>query len=199
VLYFAAVHVADQSVEIPNRAAFKASEVCEIAQIPSYVLRSWEKEFPRLGAAARPGGARIYRRADVEQILHIKQLVFAEGLTLAGARRKIEGDAPFDDLPLEPIDTAPPQAELSDLRERVLQAKQELRDLLKLLSPHGAAGDDSAAADRPAPQASGGWPPMTAAPKDDLPLGDESSDATPRPRRKRSSKGTHDESASKVE
>ena len=61
------------------------------------MLRSWEKEFPRLGAAARPGGPRIYRRSDVEQILRIKQLVFAEGLTLAGARRRIEGDQPAEE------------------------------------------------------------------------------------------------------
>ena len=66
--------------------------MCEIAQIPPYVLRSWEKEFPGLGAAARPGGPRIYRRSDVEQILRIKQLVFAEGLTLAGVRHRIEGE-----------------------------------------------------------------------------------------------------------
>ena len=55
VLYFAVRTVADTSIDIPNRAAFKASEVCEIAQIPSYVLRSWEKEFPGLGRGGAPG------------------------------------------------------------------------------------------------------------------------------------------------
>jgi len=117
------------SVEIPNRAAFKASEVCEIAQIPPYVLRSWEKEFPGLGVVARPGGPRIYRRSDIEQILRIKQLVFAEGLTIAGARRKLEGDPPAEEEPILPA------ALVSDeVRSHVAQAKRELRSLLDMLS-----------------------------------------------------------------
>ena len=117
------------SVEIPNRAAFKASEVCEVAQIPPYVLRSWEKEFPGLGAAARPGGPRIYRRSDIEQILRIKQLVFAEGLTIAGARRKLEGDPPAEEDPVLLAALVP-----DEVRSHVAQAKRELRSLLDMLS-----------------------------------------------------------------
>ena len=83
--------MADPTIEIPNRAFFKASEVCEIAQLQSYVLRTWELEFPSLGVPRPGSGQRIYRRQDVEQVLRIKQLVFSEGLTLAGARRRLEG------------------------------------------------------------------------------------------------------------
>jgi DNA-binding transcriptional MerR regulator len=132
--------VTDIPVEIPNRAAFRAAEVCEIAQIPAYVLRSWEKEFPGLGAAARPGGPRIYRRSDVEQILRIKQLVFAEGLTLAGVRHRIEGDPPAEEEIL--IDTAPSEAGVpDDVRARVGDARRELRALLELLSQGPSAAD----------------------------------------------------------
>ncbi len=81
-------------VEIPKRALFKASEVCEIAGVQPYVLRSWESEFPDLGVSKSAGGPRIYRRADVERVLRIKQLVFADGLTLAGVRRRIDEEAP---------------------------------------------------------------------------------------------------------
>jgi DNA-binding transcriptional MerR regulator len=128
VLYFAVRTVAETPVEIPNRAAFKASEVCEIAQIPPYVLRSWEKEFPGLGAAARPGGPRIYRREDVEQILRIKRLVFTEGLTLSGARRQLEGEPPADEV------FAPPETIPDGVKSRVDQARRDLRELLTLLS-----------------------------------------------------------------
>ena len=55
-----------------------------------YVLRSWEAEFPDLGVAKAAGGARVYRRKDVEQVARIKHLLLVEGLTLAGARRKLE-------------------------------------------------------------------------------------------------------------
>src|SRR5882724_3126098 len=93
-------------VEIPNRALFKAAEVCDLAKVQPYVLRSWEAEFPALGVAKSAGAPRVYRRADVERVLRIKHLLLVEGLTLAGARRRIEeetapveADAPvFDEL-----------------------------------------------------------------------------------------------------
>src|SRR3954452_6746904 len=77
-------------VEIPKRALFKAAEVCELANVQPYVLRSWEAEFPQLGVAKSAGGPRVYRRSDVEQVLRIKHLLLVEGLTLAGARRKLD-------------------------------------------------------------------------------------------------------------
>ena len=59
-------------------------------RLQPYVLRSWEAEFPGLGKAGAGGRGRVYRRADVELVLRIKQLVFGEGLTLAGARRRLD-------------------------------------------------------------------------------------------------------------
>src|SRR5262245_10008971 len=73
---------------------FKAADVCEIAQVQSYVLRSWEKEFPGIGVQKSPEAPRFYRQSDVDQVLRIKQLVFGEGLTVAGARRRLEEAAP---------------------------------------------------------------------------------------------------------
>ena len=55
-----------------------------------YVLRSWEKEFPGIGVQKSQDSTRLYRQSDVDQVLRIKDLVFAEGLTLSGARRRIE-------------------------------------------------------------------------------------------------------------
>jgi DNA-binding transcriptional MerR regulator len=77
-------------VEIPNRALFKAAEVCDLAKVQPYVLRSWEAEFPDLGVAKNAGTPRVYRRADVEQVFRIKHLLLVEGLTLAGARRRLD-------------------------------------------------------------------------------------------------------------
>ena len=142
----------DPLIEIPDRAAFKASEVCEIAQIPSYVLRSWEKEFPGLGVSAKPGGQKIYRRSDIEQVLRIKQLLFAEGLTLAGARRKLEGEPPTE----APLELPMPEA----VKQKVGRVRQELRSLLDLLGPKPQpseigvpAGADSGDAGIPPPVA----------------------------------------------
>ncbi len=81
---------------IPNRPVFRAQEVCELADVQPYVLRTWEAEFPDLGVAKGAAGSRVYRRADVERVLRIKHLLFVDGLTLAGARRRLsdEGHAP---------------------------------------------------------------------------------------------------------
>ena len=84
------------AVSIPNRPAFRAQEVCEIADVQPYVLRGWEAEFPDLGVAKTPSGPRVYRRADVERVLKLKHLIQVEGLTLAGARRRLEEQASPD-------------------------------------------------------------------------------------------------------
>lgn len=119
--------------EIPNRSLFRQPEVCEIASIQPYVLRSWEAEFPDLGVTKTEGGPRVYRRADVERVLRIKQLLYGEGLTLAGVRRKLTEERPAeaaDDPTLSNI------AELlgKDARERLLNVKRGLRDLSVMLS-----------------------------------------------------------------
>src|SRR5260221_14719273 len=84
---------APSAIEIPDRALFKAAEVCEIVKLQPYVLRSWEGEFPSLGITRAPGAPRVYRRADVEQAARIKHLLLVDGLTLAGARRRLEEES----------------------------------------------------------------------------------------------------------
>src|SRR5499426_121153 len=80
-------------VEIPKRALFRAAEVCDLLKVQPYVLRTWESEFPELGVAKTSGGPRVYRRTDVEQVMRIQHLLLVEGLTLAGARRRLEEEA----------------------------------------------------------------------------------------------------------
>src|ERR687888_2342256 len=118
------------TVQIPNRSLFRQPEICEIAQVQPYVLRSWEAEFPDLGVAKTAGGPRVYRRADVEQVLRIKNLLLVEGLTLAGARKRlIEEMAPVG------ADT-PAIDELigRNTRERLTEVKRGLRSILDLLA-----------------------------------------------------------------
>jgi DNA-binding transcriptional MerR regulator len=124
-------------VEIPNRALFKASEVCEIASVQPYVLRSWESEFPDLGVVKSAGGTRIYRRTDVEKVLRIKHLVFTDGLTLAGVRRRIEEEAP----PVLEEATVAPIKELlgRNAKERLVEVKRGLLSILEMLGGRAAA------------------------------------------------------------
>ena len=119
-------------IEIPDRPLFKAAEVCSIARVQPYVLKSWEGEFPTLGASTN-SGARVYRRADVELVLEIRRLLFDEGLTLGAARRKLmsAGRPGPDDAVGELVG---PEA-----RERLLEVKQGLQSILDLLSADHAA------------------------------------------------------------
>lgn len=130
-------------VEIPNRSLFRQPEVCEIAKVQPYVLRSWEAEFPDLGVAKTEGGPRVYRRADVERVLRLKHLLFVEGLTLAGARRKLSEERP--EASADPGALAD-VAELlgADARERILQVKRGLRELSALLAraPRNGGADE---------------------------------------------------------
>jgi len=122
-------------IEIPKRALFKASEVCDIVKVQPYVLRSWEAEFDQLGVAKTAGGPRVYRREDVEQVVRIKHLLLVEGLTLAGARRRLEQDS----MPVAA--NAPVIDELigRNARERLTAVKRGLRSILDLLAGNAAA------------------------------------------------------------
>jgi len=117
----------------PKRELYKAAEVCEVVQVQPYVLRSWEAEFPQIGVAPASGGARLYRRADINLVLRIKQLVFDEGLTLSGARRRLGEDE----------DPSPASAvRMEDLlgehaRERLKAVRIGLQSILHMLSDEG--------------------------------------------------------------
>jgi DNA-binding transcriptional MerR regulator len=125
------------AIEIPNRALFKAAEVCDLVKVQPYVLRSWEAEFPDLGVSKAAGGPRIYRRADVEQVVRIKHLLLVEGLTLAGARRKLEEDSTPVAADVPVIDELIGR----HARERLTEVKRGLRSILELLSGTARAND----------------------------------------------------------
>src|SRR6266568_2445712 len=110
-------------IEIPNRALFKAAEVCDILKVQPYVLRSWEAEFPELGVAKTAGAPRVYRRKDVEQVARIKHLLLVEGLTLAGTRRKLEEETALVGADASAIDELIGQ----NARERLTTVKRGLR------------------------------------------------------------------------
>ena len=120
-------------IEIPKRALFKAAEVCDLAKVQPYVLRSWEAEFPDLGVAKSVGSPRVYRRVDVEQVLRIKHLLLVEGLTLAGARRRLDEET-------APVAAGSPAIEAligQNARERLTAVKRGLQSILDLLARAG--------------------------------------------------------------
>jgi len=85
--------MADEEVTIPDKLFFKIGEVCELVGVQAHVLRYWETEFPMLSPQKNQSGQRSYRKKDVETALKIKQLLYKEMFTIAGARKKLQSDS----------------------------------------------------------------------------------------------------------
>jgi DNA-binding transcriptional MerR regulator len=75
------------AVAIPEKLSFRIGEVSELCRLPASVLRFWESEFPQLKPIKSNTGQRMYRRRDVEAVLKIRDLLYGQGFTIAGARQ----------------------------------------------------------------------------------------------------------------
>jgi DNA-binding transcriptional MerR regulator len=121
--------------QIPNKLFFKIGEVCEITDTQPYVLRYWESEFPALAPAKNSSGQRIYRRRDIETVLRIKQLLYEEGFTIAGAKKKLEteltGRTETPAPAQAPSET--PQGAQDAGHMALRQVRDQLREILTLL------------------------------------------------------------------
>ena len=71
---------------------YKIGEACKILAIQPYVLRYWETEFPFLSPNKSKSGQRVYSDREIEVIRRIKELLYEEGYTIAGAKKKLEGE-----------------------------------------------------------------------------------------------------------
>jgi DNA-binding transcriptional MerR regulator len=121
---------------IPNKLFFKIGEVCEITDTQPYVLRYWESEFPALAPAKNSSGQRIYRRKDIETVLRIKQLLYDEGFTIAGAKKRLEMEMSGKGATPETMaaEAAPAPPAVDDRTKTVLfEVRDQLREILTLL------------------------------------------------------------------
>ena len=78
---------------IPDKLYFRIGEVADLCRLPAYVLRFWESEFPQLKPVKSSTGQRMYRRKDVESVLRIKELLYEQGFTIAGARQQFRSES----------------------------------------------------------------------------------------------------------
>jgi DNA-binding transcriptional MerR regulator len=80
---------AGRDPRIPDKEYFRIGEVAEIAGVEPFVLRFWESEFARLRPSKTRTSQRVYSRRDVSLVLRIRDLLYEEGYTIAGARRQL--------------------------------------------------------------------------------------------------------------
>jgi DNA-binding transcriptional MerR regulator len=110
-------------VEIPDKLYFRIGEVSRLTRTPQYVLRFWETQFPQLKVRKSSTGQRMFRRREVEMVLEIKDLLYKQGFTIDGARKKMAHDTRQPDLPFQ-----------NPSREKLRRVCKELRELLELLN-----------------------------------------------------------------
>jgi DNA-binding transcriptional MerR regulator len=122
----AAKHKADE-VLIPDKLYFRIGEVATLCHLPAYVLRFWESEFPQLKPVKSSTGQRMFRKRDVESVVRIKQLLYEQGFTIAGARQQLRGESKSDKTQSAIPFPSHSSSEIQHIR-------QGLREILSLLS-----------------------------------------------------------------
>jgi DNA-binding transcriptional MerR regulator len=118
---------ASSEVIIPDKLYFRIGEVSRLCGLPSYVLRFWETEFPQLKPSKSGTGQRMYRKQNVENVLHIKKLLYDQGFTIAGARQQLRAEVKRKQTPLPFTVPAANRAELK-------QVRQGLKEILGILT-----------------------------------------------------------------
>lgn len=125
---------------------YKIGEACRALDIQPYVLRYWETEFPILRPSKSKSGQRVYTENEIEVIRRIKELLYDEGYTIAGAKKRLENEVAgdgetettqekSDDSGTEKpstLDSASPE-EIQTLRQGIRNALAEAREILQIL------------------------------------------------------------------
>ncbi len=141
---------------IPDKLFYKIGEVCEHVGVQPHVLRYWESEFPMLAPQKNRAGQRVYRRKDLEIVLRIRELLYDEKFTIAGAKRKLAEElrggsgarlkVVTPDMEADPAGPAPVDrgtaANIGPHAKRsVRRIRRELEALLTMLNADGIKPD----------------------------------------------------------
>jgi len=122
---------------IPNKLYYSISEVAEMTNVKPHVLRYWESEFPELRPKKNRAGNRSYRDKDIRTVMTIRDLLYQEGYTIAGARNRLKekGRPEDNERPAARVEAVQAVQEAAPAADgQVLRAiKQELQDLRKRL------------------------------------------------------------------
>ena len=137
------------AVAIPEKLFFKIGEVCELAGVQAHVLRYWESEFTMLAPQKNRAGQRVYRKRDVEIALRIKELLYEDQYTIAGAKKRLANDlraggklkivSSEDDVENSETNGSQPASErmatarTAEDRKSLRKVARELREILALL------------------------------------------------------------------
>jgi DNA-binding transcriptional MerR regulator len=109
--------------KIPNKFFFRIGEVSKLTSVEPHVLRYWETEFKALRPKKNKAGQRVYKKKDVLLILKIKQLLYDQKYTIAGAQKRIEVEQDIVEV----------AASNPQIRKTLQEVKSELKEVLDVL------------------------------------------------------------------
>lgn len=115
---------------LPPKLYFRIGEVAELVGVEPHVLRYWEREFRSIRPTKSAKGQRVYSRRDVESLMRVRELLYREGFTIAGAKKKLQRSG------VEPQEAREPAAEEgSKIREQLGAMRAEIEAFLAELGP----------------------------------------------------------------
>jgi len=115
---------------LPPKLYYRIGEVAELVGVEPHVLRYWEREFRSIRPTKSAKGQRVYSRRDVENLMRVRELLYSEGFTIAGAKKKLQrsGVEPRDSDERASVDG-------SKTREQLLEIRAEVEGFLEELGP----------------------------------------------------------------
>lgn len=113
-----------KTIDDSEKLVYKLDEVSRISKLDTKIIESWEKEFYFIQSGQTGAGHKVFRKKDLSIILRLKELVENEGLTLAGAKRKLETE-----LGITKAATIHPDR----LRKMLCNVREQLKDIASTL------------------------------------------------------------------
>ncbi len=122
------------TASLPEKLYFRIGEVAELVGVEPHVLRYWEREFRTIRPTKSAKGQRVYSRRDVENLMRVRELLYKEGFTIAGAKKKLvrvgldvdeERESRPDESAAQPQGQGPSEADAVRAYEQLLAMRQE--------------------------------------------------------------------------
>jgi DNA-binding transcriptional MerR regulator len=118
---------------LPSKLYFRIGEVSDLVGVEPHVLRYWEREFRTIRPTKSAKGQRVYSRRDVENLMRVRELLYREGFTIAGAKKKLlHPEAPDPPVPEVSVDAG------ARTREHLLAMRGEIEAFLSELGSRGS-------------------------------------------------------------
>jgi DNA-binding transcriptional MerR regulator len=123
---------------LPPKLYYRIGEVAELVGVEPHVLRYWEREFRSIRPTKSAKGQRVYSRRDVENLMRVRELLYSEGFTIAGAKKKLQraGVEPSEQQAREAdADADVALVDASKTREHLLAIRGDIEKFLDELGP----------------------------------------------------------------